>query len=235
MSRAPGLSSTSYVVLGLLAVRPWSAYELAGQIERGWRDLWPRAGRGIYHEPKKLVSHGYATARSERSGRRRRTVYEAAEPGRRALAVWLAAPSVSPGFESEALVRVAFADHGALDDLRVAIGSLREHALERSAALLAQGEDYRLTGGPFPDRIHLLHLVGGFLAEQHAATIRWADWAEAHIDGWETTTAPAPMAQEQLGDDVAALMTSNLQAAGQRAPTGCCLGLAGGHGGRAAG
>lgn len=214
MSRVPGLSPTSYVVLGLIAVRSWSAYELAGQVERGWRDLWPRAGRGIYQEPKKLVAHGYATGRSERSGRRRRMVYEATDAGRSALADWLAAASAPPGFESEALVRVAFADHGSLDDLRAAIDSLRDHARQRSAALLAQGEDYRLTGGPFPERVHLLHLIGGFLAEQHAATIRWAEWAQAHIGEWKTTTtASAILNLEQLGADAAARMVANLQAA----------------------
>lgn len=211
MSRLPGLTSTSYVILGLLCVRPWSAYELVQQMERGWQDVWPRAGRGIYNEPKKLVEHDYATARVERTGGRRRTVYAATEDGHRAFSHWLGKPSAPPAFEAEALVRVLFADHGSLAQLRAAIAELRDHARSRSAALLAQGLDYTGSGGPHPGRVHLLHLVGAFLAEQHAATLRWADWAEAQIDAWTTTSDAAGVPDlDELGRHVAARMADNL-------------------------
>jgi PadR family transcriptional regulator, regulatory protein AphA len=211
MSRASGLTSTSYVVLGLLCVRPWTAYELVQQMERGWSDVWPRAGRGIYNEPKKLVAHGHATGRAEPTGNRNRNVYAATEQGRDVFAHWLGEASAPPAFESEALVRVLFADHGSIVELRAAINALRDHAQSRSRALLEQGTEYQTSGGPHPERVHLLHLVGGFLAEQHAATLRWADWAEAHIDTWETTLdAAAVPGLDELARQVAARMANNL-------------------------
>lgn len=214
MSRSAKLTSTSYAVLGLLCLRPWSAYDLARQVERGWGDIWPRATRGIYEEPKKLVAHDFATSRTERTGQRSRTVYEANDRGRRTLRVWLAQQPAPPAFESEALVQVVFADHGSLGDLRQAIDSIRNHATQRSAALRLQGEDYLETGGPFPGRMHLLHLVGGFLAEQHAAMLRWADWAEAQIVTWESTHGPAEVGA--LGHQVAGAFAANLHG---RSPT----------------
>jgi hypothetical protein len=37
------LTTTSYAILGLLAIRPWSTYELARQMQRDLRFVWPRA------------------------------------------------------------------------------------------------------------------------------------------------------------------------------------------------
>lgn len=214
MSSAGRLSTTSYTVLGLLCVRSWSAYELAQQVARGWQDVWPRTARGIYQEPKKLVAHGLATRWTERTGRRKRTVYEATEQGREAFQQWLTSPSQPPAFESEALIRVLFADHGSLTELRTAIGEIREHARARSEALLAQGSEYLASGGPFPERVHLLHLVGGFLGEQHAAMLRWASWAETEIARWSGTASASDIPNlEELGEHVAALMVDNLEAA----------------------
>ena len=37
------LTPTSYAILGLLALRPWSAYELTKQVRRSLHFCWPRA------------------------------------------------------------------------------------------------------------------------------------------------------------------------------------------------
>src|SRR5689334_14194107 len=83
------LTTTSFAILGLLSVRPWSAYELTGQMKRGLQYTWPRTETRIYQEPKNLVAHRLATARLEANGKRRRTVYSITSTGRRALARWL--------------------------------------------------------------------------------------------------------------------------------------------------
>ena len=202
---SPRLTSTSYVVLGLLCTRPWSAYELTQQMERGWNDVWPRAVRGIYEEPKKLEAHGHATSWTERRGGRTRTVYDATEEGRDAFRRWLTEPPQPPAFESEALVRVLFADQVSLEDLRQAIRAVREHAETRIAALQAQGAEYLAGGGPFPGRVHLLHLVGAFLGEQLVAMLRWADWADAEVSTWQGVGISGVPDIDRLGREVAAV------------------------------
>ena len=161
------------------------------------------------------MAHGYASRRTERTGARARTVYAVTDRGREAFGAWLSQPCAPPAFESEALVRVLFADQGSIDDLRRAIDSVRAHARARSVALLAQGTDYLETGGPFPERVHLLHLVGGLLGEQLAAMLRWADWAESQVNAWRGTArsqaAPDPHA---LGEQVARLFVENLERTG---------------------
>ena len=65
MSTKPRLTTTTYGVLGLLAVRPHSTYELAKGMDRSIGRIWPRAQSKLFEEPKKLVAHGYAEARDE--------------------------------------------------------------------------------------------------------------------------------------------------------------------------
>ena len=94
-SRGAPLTTTSYAVLSLLALRPWTTYELAKQMKRSLGWIWPRAESRLYEEPKKLVAAGLATSRSEPTGRRRSTVYSITPEGRQALAGWLAEPGAS--------------------------------------------------------------------------------------------------------------------------------------------
>jgi PadR family transcriptional regulator AphA len=59
---------------------------------------------------------------------RRRMVYSITEAGRAALAAWLASPSSRQRYESEALLKVFFAENGTLEDMLAAIRALREDA-----------------------------------------------------------------------------------------------------------
>ncbi|MDQ6910927.1 MAG: PadR family transcriptional regulator, partial [Actinomycetota bacterium] len=125
-----GLTTTSYAILGLLAIRPWTTYELAGQMQRALGRFWPRAESKLYEEPKKLVAHGLARASSEKVGSRPRTVYRITPAGRRALAAWLPTQSAGPVLEFEHLVKVFFAEYGSKQDLLTTIRGAREWAEE---------------------------------------------------------------------------------------------------------
>ena len=85
------LTTTSYAILGQLALRPWTMYDLARHMRNEIADFFPRAESQVYAEPKRLVALGLATARQEATGRRRRTVYQITPEGRAALTDWLAA------------------------------------------------------------------------------------------------------------------------------------------------
>ena len=99
---------TSYAVLGLPAARPQTAYELARQVTRGLRFVWPRAEGRIYDEPKLLADHGLAAARQEYTGRRPRTVYSITRKAGGTSALDRRARSRTDP-EYETLLKVAFA------------------------------------------------------------------------------------------------------------------------------
>src|SRR5437773_887235 len=116
MSRRDELNTTSYAMLGMLAIRPWSTYELAKHMDRSLGRLWPRARSNLFNEPKKLVVHGMAKSADEMVGKRPRTVYTITPKGRRALRGWLGEPGEGPVLEFEQLMKVFFADQGSKDD-----------------------------------------------------------------------------------------------------------------------
>jgi len=185
------LTTTSYAILALLALQPWSAYELSKQMRRNVGEFWPRAERGIYDEPKTLVDHGYASATEERQGRRARTVYAITPAGRRALRAWLAeARSAPPQFESEAVLRIAFAEHGRARNALHTLTELREQAQEQSRFVTEVARTYLEGQGPYPDRVHTISLVVRFFAEYYALLDRWAEWAGHEIEAWGDISRP---------------------------------------------
>src|SRR4028118_1922846 len=105
MTKPRELTTTSYAILGLLAIQPWSTYELAQQMERALGRFWPRARSKLYEEPKKLVAHGLARASTESVGKRPRTRYSITAEGRRAMAEWVPAPGSGPLVEFESLIK----------------------------------------------------------------------------------------------------------------------------------
>lgn len=184
MSQPPTLTTTSYVILGHLALRDWSTYELAKQMQRSTRHYWPRAESKIYEEPKKLVAHGLATATGEYTGRRRRTVYAITGKGRKALRGWLGEPGQPPLVEFEGLVKVLFAEQGTTEQLLATVRSIREQAEQTRREHAALADDLARTGGPFPDRLHVNALVFKFMWEQTETVINWATWVEQQAADW---------------------------------------------------
>ena len=189
-SKRLDLTTTSYGILGLLALGRWSTYELAKQMRRTLYYFWPRAESNLYAEPKKLVAHGYARADSEPNGNRRRTVYTITPAGREALARWLSEPPGEPRYESEALVKAIFADSGTQNDLINTLSHFRDHAVRRHAELTAQFWAYIDGNDPYPDRTHI-NAIHSRLSLQAAATeIDWANWAIKEVQRWPNISPP---------------------------------------------
>ena len=183
------LSTTSYAVLGMLAIRPWTAYELTKQMRRSLDHCWPKTESVLYDEPKRLARLGLATATQEpsASGGRSRTHYAITAEGERALGAWLATAPSPPRVESEALLRVLYADHGSVQDLLEALSTTRAALREQLRLGLAQVRDYRQDGGPFPDRLHISVLFADFVARILSAFDEWAAEAEAEVASWPDT------------------------------------------------
>jgi PadR family transcriptional regulator, regulatory protein AphA len=182
------LTPTSFAILGLLSIQPFTTYELAQQMERTLSWFWPRAASMIYEEPKKLVSAGLAASEVTYTGKRRSTVYAITDAGRAALREWLDSPAVGMRMEFEAMIKVAFADAGNVDQLRATVREIRADAEARLAEILDRSTEYATTGGPFPDRLPIAAITGKLLMGQHEAVIRWARWAEDALGDWTGVT-----------------------------------------------
>jgi DNA-binding PadR family transcriptional regulator len=184
MSRRDELNTTSFGMLGMLGIRPWSTYELAKHMDRSLGRLWPRARSNLFNEPKKLVAHGMATATEETVGKRPRTVYTITAKGRRALGNWLAEPGEGPILEFEQLMKVFFADQGTKDDALAAVRHIEEWAADKDRENQAVALQYLAGEGPFPERAAILSIMGKFWTDYVDTIGNWARWAHDVIETW---------------------------------------------------
>ena len=171
-------------MLGLLAIKRWSSYELTQQMDRSLGHFWPRAVSKLYEEPKKLVDHGFAKASTEQNGRRTRTVYAITAKGRRALANWLHQPGEGPVLEFEQLLQVFFAENATRADAHATLQAAEVWAKDRCAESLAVGERYAQGEGPFPERLPELELTSRFLTDFYLLVLDWARWATTVVETW---------------------------------------------------
>jgi PadR family transcriptional regulator AphA len=189
MSSRP-LTTTSYAILGLIATRPRSTYELAQMMRRSLHFVWPRAESNVYAEPKRLVDGGLATAEIVWTGDRKRTVYSITPEGTEALRAWLADDPGPQRVESEAAVRILFGHLGTKDDLLAAIARVEADADEWITEVSQVADVYARGDGPFPERIHVNALLATLMIEQARTAERWAAWASEEVERWADASTP---------------------------------------------
>ena len=184
---SPRLTPSSYAVLALLHLKPWTGYELTRQAQRSLRYAWPKSERLLYSEPKKLVELGYATVHQEDSGNRTRNVYTITGEGRQALDEWTTTRTEPPRFEVEALLRLLFADHGSRENVLRALDEFEEDIAAHHQAIVELMGSYLDGGHPFPQRTHLSVLFATFHIDMFKTIERWIEFARVEIDAWPTT------------------------------------------------
>ena len=202
------LTTTSYALLCMLAIQPWSMYALAKQMRRDLHYVWPRAESNIYGEPKRLVELGLARAETQSVGRRPRTIYSITSKGRRALERWLRTESAPSRYESETLLKILYGNYGTKDDL---LTNLRRFAAEAETAKqteLAFAREYLKDEHELPEPLHLSTLFQRLMLEQAEARQRWAKWAADQIEAWPDAAAGNPEATLNI-------LRSHLEAAEQ--------------------
>jgi PadR family transcriptional regulator AphA len=179
-----GLSATSAGLLGQLAWREQSTYELVKAMGGNVRFFWPRAESHVYREVKRLTAAGLATASRGATGRRPRTTYRITPDGRAALADWLAQPPGGVALEHEPLLRVFLATSGERDDLLRAVKAARSQAQAMLAIGDGLADQYLAREHPFQNEVHVRALTFDYLYNWARFTVEWADRTEAEVRRW---------------------------------------------------
>lgn len=147
------LTSTSYLVLGLLAREgPSTPYDLERHVRATLGNFWSFPHTLLYTEPPRLAGLGLVTEERETQGRRRR-VFAITATGTSALEAWLERPSGAPTeLRDPGLLQLFFADLTSpearqhLADERLAIHQARlaayrrDQGLERGSASSTRGQ-----------------------------------------------------------------------------------------------
>jgi DNA-binding PadR family transcriptional regulator len=208
------LTTTSYCLLGLLDLRPFSAYDLTKYMQRSaLASLWPRTEAATYREAKRLADAGLASVTTETEGKRPRSVYRITPAGRSALRTWLTEPGDPLSFECEAAVKAFFGTSTDLDAVRAQLQALRREFRTVGESMEPVARAWLDGDLPFPDRLHYTAMAADLIARVRLATDAWAaDWLE-RLDQWtsphldEATEAQARTVIEGVGALVAARLT----------------------------
>jgi DNA-binding PadR family transcriptional regulator len=111
---AAALTNTSYALLGLLAIREMSGYDIKAFADDTVRHFWAVSYGQIYPELRQLEELGLVESEEAGVGGRRRTVYRPTQRGLEELEGWLGEPVEAPmEVRDELLLRFFFSDHGA--------------------------------------------------------------------------------------------------------------------------
>lgn len=196
------LTTTSYSVLSHLALKPWSAYELAVQRVRYFRYFWPRAERGIYNELKRLASAGLAGAETGYTGRRQRTVYSITPAGTEALRKWLDTPLTPISLEFEGLLRIFASPLGTISQLRANLEQIRQDVESMTAFNDAIAQEYLEGRAPFQTQAHVRTLVVDFLTDFMAVLEAWVERTSREIEDWDDLSPVGKV--ESAGERLAA-------------------------------
>jgi len=103
------LTATAKVILGMLAARPRSGYEIKQLVEKSARFFWTASYGQIYPELKRLEEDGLITGTDAPSGGRRRTVHRITAKGRRAAREWIEREPQVFELRDEGLLELFFA------------------------------------------------------------------------------------------------------------------------------
>jgi|tagenome__1003787_1003787.scaffolds.fasta_scaffold20909807_2 PadR family transcriptional regulator AphA len=138
------LSSTAYVILGMLSWRPMTGYEIKSLVDTSTRFFWAASYGQIYPELRRLSAAGLIEGKAEPRGGRQRNVYRLTPSGRSELEAWLAVDAETFELRDEGLLKLFFAEAGGTDAAIRALDAKRsEH--ER---LLARLEEIEATARP---------------------------------------------------------------------------------------
>jgi DNA-binding PadR family transcriptional regulator len=130
------LSATAKVILGMLAARPRSGYEIKQLVDSSARFFWAASYGQIYPELKKLEKAGLIAGDDSSQGARQRTTFKLTAKGRRAAREWIGRPPEVLEIRDEGLLMLFFA--GSIEPERAA-----EIARERAATSRAKAAELR--------------------------------------------------------------------------------------------
>jgi DNA-binding PadR family transcriptional regulator len=180
-------TTTSFALLGLLGIKPWTAYEIVAQIKRGMHFFWPRSDAHLYAELKRLVERGHAIAEVVDGRTKHATRYTITREGRAALTEWFRSEPAAPLIEVEGFLRMFLGDQASKEDLRASLEATARQARELRAKGIALIDELLDTGGPFPHRLHLVERQATFIGDFYRNLIEWCEQAIADIEEWPDT------------------------------------------------
>ncbi|MEP6851253.1 MAG: PadR family transcriptional regulator [bacterium] len=180
------MSTLGYAILGLLARRPRTGYELARAMQRPIGYMWTARHSQIYPELALLEGDGLVRHRVvDGPGPRDTKRYSLTPTGRAALRSWIDAPLAPESSRSELMLRVWSLWLISPDRATAFIARVRSDRIDRLAAYQTEEEQFSAEGDPLADPASAA--FAGFATlrwgtAQERALIDWCDWLLQQLD-----------------------------------------------------
>jgi DNA-binding PadR family transcriptional regulator len=130
-SGGPRRNKTRFAILGLLAWKPMSGYDIKKLIEVGLSYFWHESYGALYPTLDRLVAEGLALRKEQRRhGRRTRHAYSITAKGRRELTAWLREPTDLPRTRNELQLKFFLCSRRPLEENIRLLEEYREQQLE---------------------------------------------------------------------------------------------------------
>lgn len=216
-------SPHTYGLLGMLATRPWTSYELTHQVRRSLRFMWPTSEGHLYREQARLVALGWAHVEEEPAGLRTRKRYTITADGRAALGAWLSTAPAEPTLQIEGIVRTFFADQGRPEELKRSMEATALAARAMIDELLGYVDEYLAPDGPlamleegrggrdgereefhgrtmYPERLHVVAMSIDVITQVLGTIEAFFSSGVAEVSTWNSTTddSLAPVTRRRL-------------------------------------
>lgn len=176
-----------YALVGLLASRPSTGYELTKRFAASMAHVWPAGHSQIYPELARLVADGLIEQTGE--GPRGSKTYAATPDGVAALTDWMRTSEPDYGVRSDAQLRDFFL--WTLPDAEAIAHIERDVAVYRQRlADLEQLECAMDWTSDAPTRAGRLTLEKGL--RYYRMLVDWSEWAIAEIDRGALGAGPSP-------------------------------------------
>ena len=173
-------NAVTWAVLGLVASKPRSGYDIKRIVDRTIRHFWAASYGQIYPELKRLEEAGWIEGDDVPNGGRARRVFRITDAGREALNGWFAGVETRIEARDESLLRLFFAD---LLPREFALGLLegRREGYRRMLEYLRGLDDG--SGVPDPPFIDLVYRWGLEYCE-------WGiEWCDRHLSRLQRAAA----------------------------------------------
>lgn len=135
---APSRNGLREALLGLLAIRPMSGYDVSRSYTRALQQIWYSPQGQVYPTLRKMHADGLLEVTIEvQDGKPNRKVYSLTDEGKRVLVNWLSSPAALPRMHHEFIHKLFLLNHvpesEQLDFIRSYIEQTREWARDLRA------------------------------------------------------------------------------------------------------
>ena len=146
-------TAVTWAVLGLVALKPRSGYDVKRIVDRSVRHFWAASYGQIYPELRRLEATGWIEGDDAPTGGRSRRVYRITPAGRNAVSEWLHGHETRIELRDESLLRLFFADTMPHDEALALLRGRRE-GYRGMLAYLRSLDDGQGADPPFVDLVY---------------------------------------------------------------------------------